>query len=95
MEKQRKSNGTFAKGQSGNPGGRKKGVAALVKSLSNDYEDYIIILDNWARDTSLPIKDRRECIKELLNRSLGMPKQSIDATIETPEPIQFVLPTIK
>lgn len=91
----RNEDGTFKKGVSGNPTGRTKGVAAFIKSLSNDYEDYFMMLDTWARDEKLPIKERRDCIKELLSRSLGMPKQSIEANIETPTPIQFVMADLK
>lgn len=73
--------GKFKKGNNANPGGRTKGVATLVKELSNDYKDYIEMLDQWARDTSLTIKERRECVRELLNRSMGMPKQYVESEI--------------
>ena len=71
----RNPDGTFKKGTSGNPGGRNKGIAALVKSLSNDYEDYIILLDKWVKDDTLAIKDRRACLAEILDRSMGKPTQ--------------------
>lgn len=86
----RDKKGRFAKGNTlGN--GRPKGIVAYVKSLSNDYQDYFTLLDQWARDDNVSIKDRKACINELLNRTLGMPKQTIDQTINTPEPISFVL----
>lgn len=91
MSAERDSKGQFIKGQSGNPSGRKKGVTAQVRDLSNNFEDYIKLLDQWARDENLSIKERRACIKDLLDRSLGMPKQSISAEIESPETIRFVL----
>ena len=72
---ERNSKGHFKKGASGNPSGRKKGITTLVRELSHDYRDYIVMLDDWARDTKLSVKERRECIKEILNRSLGMPTQ--------------------
>ena len=67
--------GRFVKGNNANPGGRTKGVATLIRELSNDYKDYIEMLDMWSRDASLTIRERRECIKELLNRGMGMPTQ--------------------
>ncbi len=87
----RNSNGTFKKGHTGNKGGRPKGVAALVKELSNDYVDYINILDGWARDENLTEEFRRKCIYDILNRSMGMPTQhqiteaKHDITIEGPK----------
>lgn len=88
---ERDDKGQFVKGKSGNPGGRKKGVTALVRELSNDYLDYIQLLDQWARDDDIPVKDRRACITDLLNRSMGMPRQSITTEVVSPEPIKFVL----
>lgn len=75
--------GKFVKGNLANPGGRKKGVATLVKELSNDYRDYIEMLDQWSRNTDLPVKERRECVRELLNRSLGMARQSIESSVSS------------
>ena len=72
---ERNPDGTFKKGVSGNPSGRRKGVTALVRSLSNDYKDYINILDKFIRDESLSAKDRKACIAEILDRSLGKPTQ--------------------
>ena len=90
MEPRRKKNGTFQKGETGNKGGRPKGVAQKVREMSNDYDDYLEMLDKWARDEKLPVKTRKECIIELLDRSLGRSTQHIDNTILMPEPIQYV-----
>lgn len=79
MAVEKDSKGRFVKGHSGNPGGRQKGVAKLVRSISNNFEDYLLLLDEWVRDESLSVKERRECLKELLNRSMGMPKQHIQS----------------
>ena len=87
----RKKYGTFPKGVSGNPGGRPKNVTTLVKEISSDYEDYITILHSWAMDTSKPDEFRRKCIYDILNRSMGMPSQSVTAQIDTPVPINFIL----
>jgi hypothetical protein len=54
-----------------NAGGRPKNIAAKVKEMSNDYMDYLEMLDTWARDTTINIKIRKDCIVELLDRSLG------------------------
>ena len=86
---ERDERGHFIKGSSGNPSGRKKGVAAIVRALSNDYKDYLNMLDKWARDEALPVKDRRACINDLLNRSMGMPKQSIEGELQLPMPITY------
>ncbi len=80
----------WKKGESGSPGGRTKGIARKVRELSNDFNDYLILLDTWARDENVSRKDRIICIKELLDRGAGKAQQTQDISIETPEPIVFV-----
>ncbi len=75
MDIERNKKGQFKKGHNGNKGGRPKGIAAYVKSISNDYIDYLAILDKFARDETLSVKERRACIAEILDRSLGRPTQ--------------------
>jgi hypothetical protein len=77
---ERNKDGTFKKGTTPNPGGRPKGIRATVRELSNDGSDYIILLDKWARDESQPIKVRKDCISELLDRGFGKAVQYNDNT---------------
>jgi hypothetical protein len=90
QENNRNSDGTFKKGFSGNVGGRPKGITSIIRELSNDYEDYLIMLDQWARDTNLPLKERIACANALLDRGVGKPSQHIQTEDVTPEPIEYV-----
>jgi len=79
-------------GQSGNPGGRPKGIVAKVKELGGeDGAEYLAILDGIARgslkiqvlvdgepvDITPSFKERREAARELLDRGFGKAAQPI------------------
>lgn len=73
-EVKRDESGRFKKGTaSPNPGGRgnSKGIVAYIKSISNGLQDYIDALDTLVRDDKTKVSDKINCIKELLDRSLG------------------------
>jgi hypothetical protein len=81
--------GRFTKGNSFGTG-RPKHITTKIREMSNDYIDYIVILDKWARDESLNKKFRLQCITELLDRGVGKPTQHQQVEIDMPEPIKFV-----
>jgi hypothetical protein len=84
------SKGQFTKGNKLGTG-RPKHITTIIREMSNDYKDYLVMLDDWARDTSVPRKDRIMCIKELLDRGAGKPAQYIQTEDVSPDPIKFQL----
>ena len=82
----------FAKGQSGNPGGRPKGLARLVRDLiASKVEDDPILgkIDGWTAITlrlydlalgriPAPEKDRTAAAKLLYDRAGGLPRQEVE-----------------
>ena len=83
----------FPKGVSGNPGGRPKGLAEAVKAkVGKDGKKlvealYAIALgtpkqieDAFGRPLDVQVKDRREAVKELLDRGFGRPMQALELT---------------
>jgi hypothetical protein len=81
----------FAKGQSGNPGGRPKGLAEAVKAkVGKDGKKlveglYLIAFGKpdeiaafFGQVVEPEVRDRRECIKELLDRGFGRSVQALE-----------------
>ncbi len=83
----------FPKGQSGNPGGRPK-IVAEVQELARQHAPAAI-----AELGRLALKARNEttrvaAIRELLDRGFGKPRQGLDITPSTINPIQQLLDEI-
>lgn len=88
-----KSDTQFRPGQSGNPGGRQKGLARLVRDLiaAKVEEDPILgKIDGWAaitlrlyevavgRQEGVAEKDRITAAKLLYDRAGGLPRQEVE-----------------
>jgi hypothetical protein len=83
----------FRKGQSGNPGGRPK-VLGEVQELARQYAPAAIV--ELAR---LALKAKNEtariaAIRELLDRGYGRPRQAMEVSLPTYNPLQLLLDEI-
>src|SRR6516225_7105466 len=90
-EKRRKVK--FRKGQSGNPGGRPK-VLGEVQELARQYAPTVIV--ELAR---LALRAKSEtariaAIRELLDRGYGRPRQVMEVSVPTDNPLQLLLDEI-
>ena len=75
----RDSAGKFVRGSSGNPGGRPKGLAALIRQKVGDSgEKLVTIAFKIANDNSALDKDRLTAIGWLADHGFGKPLQAIE-----------------
>jgi hypothetical protein len=78
----REKNGRFVKGgPSPNPGGRPRGVrevAEMIFAETSDLRDVVKFLVKTYKNGKADLKDRLDAAKELLNRALGRPPQTIE-----------------
>lgn len=80
----RNEKGQLVKGHGGLKGaGRPIGgvdIQNYIRSISNNMEDYIFMLDELVRNPKTKVKEKISCIKELLDRGAGKAIQSIHQT---------------
>jgi hypothetical protein len=87
----RRSNGTFAPGTSGNPGGRPRALADVQEAARAHTELAIGTLARIMADESAPPAARASAAQALLDRAWGKPAQQInqDLTMRQPSPADF------
>jgi Family of unknown function (DUF5681) len=80
---QRDTTGRFVKGQSGNPGGRPRGLVKKIREETEDGEDLADFLLRVFRGEvdGVKLKDRIEAATWLADRGFGRPVQAMN--IET------------
>ena len=70
----------FEPGQSGNPGGRPKGLAARIRAQTNDGDDLVDLALSVLRDKEAGYRVRLEAATWLADRGFGRPVQETKLT---------------
>lgn len=83
----REASGRFAKGVSGNPGGRPTGYAELIEAARKETPETLRKLV-WFRDHAESEMVRLAACREILDRAFGKPKQGVELTGENGEPLK-------
>ena len=83
MPENRGVTGRFLPGASPNPGGRPKGLAAMVQAETHDGAELVRHMLAVLRDKEQKPELRMQAVLWLADRGFGKPVVAIDATIET------------
>lgn len=70
----------FKKGQSGNPGGRPKGIFSVTRRAQEAGEEAVEFLLSVMRNAEEETKDRIAAARDILDRGFGKPKQQTELT---------------
>lgn len=74
----RDGNGRFKKGESGNPGGRKRGDAAVTELARKHAPEMLRVLVEIARDKKAAVNSRVAAASQVLDRAYGRPRQALE-----------------
>jgi hypothetical protein len=94
MSADRRPNGTFVKGASGNPGGRSRGLVAIIHELTENGRTYTETMVKISKGEpvfglELTTKDVREACAWLADREYGKATQSVEHTGAEGQPLSI------
>lgn len=100
---ERTEKGTFAKGVSGNPGGRPRGLTSLVREKTETPEGSRTYIETMVAISKgepvfgldLAVKDVREACVWLAEREWGKAPQPMEHSGDGGEPLQIVVQTYR
>ena len=83
---QRRADGTFQKGSSGNVNGRPRVVGEIVELARQNSPAALATLSQIANDPKAPAAARVSAATEVMNRAYGRAPSAIDVNVLRPEP---------